>query len=71
MLSVDFQELTAFVEVEKVQDNITIPMKQEVPLIQLYPTKSQEEPYLNIDYTANFIDQLRYWKEVFIVPDCH
>ncbi|XP_034231190.1 protein nessun dorma [Thrips palmi] len=61
VLSVDFQELTAFVEVEKVQDNISIPGKQEVPLIQLYPTKSQEDPFLNVEYTANFIDQLRFF----------
>lgn len=58
----DFQELTAFVEVEKVQDNICIPGKQEVPLVQLYPTKIQEDPILNMDYTANFIDQLRCGK---------
>lgn len=61
VLSVDFRELTAIVEVEKVQDNISIPGKQEVPLIQLYPTKIQDDPFLNIDLTANFIDQLRFF----------
>lgn len=56
----DFHELSAFVEVESVQDNICIPLHQDVPLIQLYPTKTQEDPILNMDFTANFIDQLRY-----------
>lgn len=47
------------VEIERVQDDISIPAKQEVPLTQLYPTKKQENSALNVDYTANFIDQLR------------
>lgn len=64
-MSVDFQELTAIVEVERVQDDISIPGKQEVPLIQLYPTISQEDPHLNVDHTANFIDQLRYCQNKF------
>lgn len=61
VIEVDFHELTALVEVERVQDDISIPAKQDVPLVQLYPTKIQEETELNIDRTANLIDQLRFF----------
>lgn len=61
VVNVNFEELTAFVEVEKVQDDITIPVRQEVPLVELYPTKHQDDPHLNVEYTANFIDRFRFF----------
>ncbi|KAK3910665.1 Protein nessun dorma [Frankliniella fusca] len=61
VVNVNFEELTAFVEVEKVQEDISIPLRQEVPLLELYPTKHQDELHLNVEYTANFIDRFRFF----------
>lgn len=46
--------------VTRVQDDdVHIPENHEVPLEDLWPTIEQENPELNIERTADCIDQLR------------
>ncbi|KDR10984.1 protein nessun dorma isoform X2 [Zootermopsis nevadensis] len=56
-----FQELEAVVDIVAVQDDISLPEQHEVPLTSLYPTKQQENEVLDINCTANCLDQLRFF----------
>lgn len=42
-------------------DNIHIPEVHEIPLIELWPTKVQENNALNVEKTAEWIDKLRFF----------
>lgn len=59
--SVDFEELTASVDVLSVQhEAVTLPETVvDVPLIELWPTIKQREQCVNAATTAEFIDLLR------------
>lgn len=55
-----FKELKAEFEVIAVQDeDVHLPEMHIVPLEDLWPTRHQENPELNIERTADCIDQLR------------
>lgn len=55
-----FKELKAEFTVTRVQDDdIHIFEKHEVPLEDLWPTIDQENAELNVERTADCIDQLR------------
>lgn len=59
---VDFQELSCSFTIEAVQDDtVELPAKYDVPLIELWPLKEQENVALNIEMTADAIDQLRFF----------
>ncbi|KAK0095817.1 hypothetical protein PV326_007291 [Microctonus aethiopoides] len=58
---VDFTEQSALVKIIAVQDEIHLPDKYDVPLVELYPTKNQNNNVLDIIGTANCIDQLRFF----------
>ncbi|KAJ9589846.1 hypothetical protein L9F63_027894, partial [Diploptera punctata] len=53
-----FEELEAEVTIVAVQGDIHLPEKHVVPLKYLFPTK-QDDSVLNIDSTANCLDQYR------------
>lgn len=56
-----FQDLKADFSVIAVQDDdVHIPEVHEVPLEDLWPTTEQENTELNIERTADCIDELRY-----------
>lgn len=66
---VDFQDLTCSFIIEAVQDeNVELPDKYYVPLIELWPTKSQENDALNVDLTAEALDSLRYFYNNIWMP---
>lgn len=55
-----FKELKAEFMVTRVQDDdVHIPENHEVPLEDLWPTIEQENSELNIERTADCVDQLR------------
>lgn len=60
--SVDFEQLTANVDVLSVQhESVTLPEHVlDIPLIDLWPTVKQQEVCVNAASTAEFIDLLRY-----------
>lgn len=59
--NVFFQDLKADFSVIAVQDDdIHLPERYEVPLEDLFPTIEQENDELNIDRTADCLDELRY-----------
>lgn len=59
--NVYFQDLLAEFSVLAVQDDdVHIPEVHEVPLEDLWPTIDQENPELNIERTADCVDELRY-----------
>lgn len=70
VLDVDFSNLQALVRVIAVQDEShIIPEKHHVPLIQLWPTKAQDETVaLNLSSTANVIDMLRFFYIHLFMP---
>lgn len=56
------KDLSADICITGVQDDIHLHEKMlGVPLIQLYPTVEQQYENLEVDATASFIDNLRYW----------
>lgn len=58
--NVFFQDLKADFAVIAVQDDdIHLPERYEVPLEDLFPTIEQENTELNIDRTADCLDELR------------
>lgn len=58
--NVYFKELRAEFVVSAVQDDdIHIPESNVVALDDLWPTREQENPELNVERTADCIDQLR------------
>ncbi|KAG7207486.1 hypothetical protein KM043_009118 [Ampulex compressa] len=65
---VDFAELTALVKIVAVQDEIHLPAKYNVPLIELYPTLNQGNDALDMIGTASCIDQLRFYYNYLWMP---
>lgn len=65
---VDFSDLSALVRITAVQDEIQLPDKCDVPLIELYPTLNQENTTLDMVGTANCIDQLRFFYNYLWMP---
>lgn len=62
ILNVDFNKLNALVRVLAIQDEIIIPEKKVVPLLQLWPTAKQDNTIaLNILNTANALDMYRFF----------
>lgn len=61
VVSVDFDELTAEVDVLSVQhESVCLPERVvDVPLIELWPTEKQREKSVNAEGTAEFIDLMR------------
>lgn len=58
--NVHFRELNAEFMVSAVQDDdVSIPEFHIVPLVDLWAAKDQENEELNIERTADCIDQLR------------
>ncbi|EFA03585.1 protein nessun dorma [Tribolium castaneum] len=69
VLDVSFKEMTALVKVLAVQDDIHIPEKHWVPLIQLWPTKAQDKSVaINLHSTANVLDMLRFFYHNLVMP---
>ncbi|KAL3282771.1 hypothetical protein HHI36_005938 [Cryptolaemus montrouzieri] len=69
VLNIDFPSLQALVRVIAVQDDIQIPEKHYVPLIQLWPTKLQDRSVaLNMATTAKVIDMLRFFFTHLFMP---
>lgn len=65
---VDFNELSALVRITAVQDEIHLPEKYDVPLIELYPTQKQENTALDMVGTASCVDQLRFFFNYLWMP---
>lgn len=64
-----FDELRANFRVIAVQDDeVTLPELHEVPLEELWPTKAQENPAINIDITAECVDRLRFFYNNIWMP---
>ena len=68
VLQVHFSELLALVKIVAVQDEIHLPEKYDVPLIEIYPTQVQENDALDMIGTANCIDQLRFFYNYLWMP---
>lgn len=68
--SVNIPDLTAFVKVLAVQDDIHLPESHIVPLMQLWPTKHQDDTLvgLNLHATANAIDMLHFFYNYLWMP---
>lgn len=67
--NVDFKELEATVKILAVQDEIHLPDKHCVPLIQLWPTKEQEKSVvLDLQLTASCLDMLRFFYIYIFMP---
>ncbi|KAF7992252.1 hypothetical protein HCN44_001577 [Aphidius gifuensis] len=68
---VDPTELSALCKIIAVQDEIHLPEKYDVPLIELYPTLNQENSVLDMIGTSTYIDQLRFFYNNLWMPwDC-
>ncbi|XP_033334782.1 SHC binding and spindle associated nessun dorma [Megalopta genalis] len=65
---VDFTDLSALVKIIAVQDEIHLPEKYDVPLVELYPTHKQENNALDMEGTASCIDQLRFFYNYLWMP---
>ncbi|XP_058453753.1 protein nessun dorma isoform X2 [Malaya genurostris] len=64
-----FDDLKAIFLIEAVQDDdVHLPDKQIVSLEELWPLKEQENNALNVDRTANCIDQLRFFYHHIWMP---
>lgn len=64
--NVYFQDLIADFSISMVQDdNVHLPEIHEVPLEDLWPTIDQENTELNIERTADCIDELRLYLNKF------
>lgn len=62
VLHTDYKHLCALVRVIAIQDDISIPEKHIVPLIQLWPTQDQDKTIaLDLEHTANSLDMLRFF----------
>lgn len=62
VLKVNFKNVNALVRILAVQDDISIPEKNIVPLMQLWPTKDQDKKIgINILATANALDMYRFF----------
>ncbi|XP_076242546.1 SHC binding and spindle associated nessun dorma [Calliopsis andreniformis] len=65
---VEFADLAALVKITAVQDEIHLPEKYDVPLMELYPTLNQENSALDMVGTATCIDQLRFFYNYLWMP---
>ncbi|XP_065080421.1 protein nessun dorma-like [Ochlerotatus camptorhynchus] len=64
-----FDDLKAILVVEAVEnDDFHLPEKQIIPLCDLWPLKHQRIELLNIDRTADCIDQLRFFYQHVWMP---
>ncbi|XP_011640603.1 protein nessun dorma [Pogonomyrmex barbatus] len=68
VLGMDFPALNALVKITAVQDDIQLPEKHEVPLIELYPTINQSNSSLDIVGTAHCVDRLRFFYNYLWMP---
>ncbi|XP_011685098.1 PREDICTED: SHC SH2 domain-binding protein 1 [Wasmannia auropunctata] len=68
VLGMDFPVLNALVKITAVQDDIHLPEKHEVSLIELYPTIDQTNPSLDIVGTAHCVDRLRFFYNYLWMP---
>ncbi|XP_060517940.1 protein nessun dorma [Cylas formicarius] len=69
VLDIDFSRLLALVRVLAVQDDICLPEKHHVPLVELWPTKEQDKTIaLNLSSTANVLDMLRFFYIHLVMP---
>lgn len=68
VISVDCSALSALVKITYVQDDIHLPEKHNVKLIELYPTIKQKNPSLDILGTANCIERLRFFYNYLWMP---
>lgn len=68
VLGMDFPMLNALVKITAVQDDIHLPEKHEVPLIELYPTIEQKNNSLDIVGTAHCVDRLRFFYNYLWMP---
>nr|CAD7260351.1 unnamed protein product [Timema shepardi] len=57
--NVDFINFTGVVHIVAVQDSIDLPETHVVPLLHLFPTVQQDSDTINIENTANCLDQFR------------
>ena len=64
----DFMELSASIKILSVEDDVHLPEKYKVPLIELYPTKEQENSALDIVATAECVDTLRFFYNHLWMP---
>nr|XP_012151125.1 PREDICTED: SHC SH2 domain-binding protein 1 homolog B [Megachile rotundata]XP_012151126.1 PREDICTED: SHC SH2 domain-binding protein 1 homolog B [Megachile rotundata] len=65
---VNFNALSALVKITAVQDEIHLPEKYDVPLVELYPTLKQENIALDMVGTSSCIDQLRFFYNYLWMP---
>ncbi|XP_055617319.1 protein nessun dorma-like [Toxorhynchites rutilus septentrionalis] len=64
-----FDDLKAIFLVEYVQDDdVHLPAKQIVPLVELWPLREQKDENLIMDRTADYIDQVRFFYEQIWLP---
>lgn len=57
-----FKELKAQFDITAVQDeNVHLPTRHEVSLEDLWPTHAQENPAINVERTADCLDQIRFF----------
>ncbi|XP_011870827.1 PREDICTED: SHC SH2 domain-binding protein 1 [Vollenhovia emeryi] len=68
VLGMDYPVLNALVKITAVQDDIHLPEKHEVPLIELYPTIEQANHSLDIVGTAHCVDRLRFFYNYLWMP---
>ncbi|XP_026827770.1 protein nessun dorma-like [Ooceraea biroi] len=68
VLGTDYPTLCASVKITAVQDDIQLPEKHEVPLIELYPTIKQKNTSLDILGTAHCVDRLRLFYNHLWMP---
>ncbi|XP_050294735.1 protein nessun dorma [Anthonomus grandis grandis] len=69
VLRVNYSNLEAHVKILAVQDDIHLPEKHFVPLIQLWPTKDQDKSIaLDLVSTANCLDMLRFFYIHLLMP---
>lgn len=65
-------ELSALIKILAVQDDISLPDKHIVPLIQLWITKDQDSTVvLNLQSMANSLDMLRFFYTNVFMPWDH
>ncbi|CAG2066165.1 unnamed protein product [Timema podura] len=57
--NVDFINFTGEVHIVAIQDNIDLPETHIVPLLHLFPTVQQDSNMINVENTANCLDQFR------------
>ncbi|KAG5900727.1 hypothetical protein JTB14_038245 [Gonioctena quinquepunctata] len=69
VLDIDVNDLKALVRVLAVQDDICIPEKHRVPLIQLWPTSGQDKTIaLSLMQTAEMLDMMRFFYLYLYMP---